>query len=101
MAARSRGARTRRGHTVIRLQARVHGQVQGIGYRFYVRRQAAALGVRGYVRNLPDGSVEGVAEGERPGLEQLLRALERGPTGAVVEPLDLPLHPAEGPFGRF
>ena len=81
---------------MIRLQARVHGQVQGVGYRFYVRRQAAALGVRGYVRNLPDGSVEVVAEGERPVLEQLLRALERGPTGAVVERVDVRWEPAEG-----
>ncbi len=86
---------------MIRLQARVHGQVQGIGYRFYVRRQAAALGVRGYVRNLPDGPVEVVAEGERPVLEQLLRALERGPTGAVVERVDVRWEPAEGRFGGF
>jgi len=86
---------------VIRLQARVHGQVQGVGYRFYVRKQAAALGVRGYVRNLPDGSVEVVAEGERLVLEQLLRALERGPSGAVVERIDVHWEPAEGRFGGF
>ncbi len=67
------------------VRAVVRGIVQGVGYRFFVRRQAAALGVRGYVRNLPDGAVEVVAEGDRHSLDQLLRALERGPSGAEVD----------------
>ena len=53
-----------------RLTAIVHGDVQGVGYRFFAQRQAARLGLRGYVRNLRDGTVEVVAEGPRPLLDQ-------------------------------
>jgi acylphosphatase len=48
-----------------RLRAVVHGYVQGVGFRFFARREALMLGLRGYTRNLPDGSVEVVAEGQR------------------------------------
>lgn len=68
-----------------RLEARVYGTVQGVGYRYFVVRHARRLGLTGFVRNLADGSVEVVAEGEAAALRELVSLLEAGPTGAVVE----------------
>ena len=84
-----------------RLAARVHGDVQGVGFRFFVRREASALGVRGYVRNLADGDVEVVAEGDRSRLEQLLAALERGPSAADVERVETRWSAGDGAFSSF
>ena len=67
-----------------RLHAIVRGDVQGVGYRVFVQRLALPLGIRGWVRNRMDGSVEVVAEGQRPALEELLRDLQAGPRGARV-----------------
>jgi acylphosphatase len=68
----------------------VCGRVQGVGYRDFVYMRARFLGLRGYVRNLPDmRSVEVVAEGDRVSLEQLLDHLREGPRGARVDDLDL------------
>ena len=63
----------------------VSGRVQGVGFRVFVLEEAQRLGVSGYVRNLPDGSVEAVASGETGALERLERALRAGPPGARVE----------------
>ena len=71
-----------------RLRAIVRGYVQGVGYRYFARREAQARGLTGYVRNLADGSVEVVAEGARSQLEAFLQALERGPSEAEVEHVD-------------
>ena len=66
------------------LHAYVDGWVQGVGYRYFVVNNAFALGLRGYVRNLSDGSVEVLAQGTRPTLERLLTILQRGPSAAEV-----------------
>ncbi len=63
----------------------VRGRVQGVGYRWFVWREAERLALRGSVRNLPDGSVEVVAQGVEEVLERLERALTRGPSGARVD----------------
>ena len=71
----------------------VHGRVQGVGFRWFVFREAQRLGLRGFCGNLPDGTVEVVADGEDAALSQLERSLERGPPGARVlrvEKLDVP-----------
>jgi len=73
---------------VERLHAVVHGDVQGVGFRYFVTRAARPLGIRGWVRNRPDGSVELTAEGERPVLEQLLQAVRTGPRAAHVSRVD-------------
>ena len=68
----------------------MHGRVQGVSFRFYTERRAGALGLTGYVRNLPGGrAVEVVAEGDRDSLTQLLEWLEEGPRGARVERVDV------------
>jgi acylphosphatase len=72
------------------LRVVVRGRVQGVGYREFVYTRARFLGLRGYVRNLPDmRSVEVVAEGGRAALEQLLDHLREGPRGAHVDGLDV------------
>jgi len=72
------------------LRVVVRGRVQGVGYRDFVYMRARFLGLRGYVRNLPDmRSVEVVAEGERASLEQLLEYLREGPRGARVHDLEV------------
>jgi acylphosphatase len=88
----------------------VRGLVQGVGFRAATQRKARALGVVGWVRNLPDGRVEALAGGAPEALEALHAWLYQGPTGAVVddvvvteaEPHQLPpqphaLAPGQGP----
>ncbi len=84
-----------------RLTAVVHGDVQGVGFRMFVLREAVRLGLRGYVRNVPDGTVEVVAEGPRSLLEQLLAALRRGPRMAEVASVDVTWSQAIGAFTNF
>ncbi len=63
----------------------VSGEVQGVGFRFFVEREAARLGVAGYVKNLADGRVEVYAIGSTAQLEALKNLLWRGPRLARVE----------------
>ncbi|MFA0785027.1 acylphosphatase [Fervidibacter sacchari] len=83
----------------VRMRAIVKGIVQGVGFRYFTVYQAQRIGgITGYVRNLRDGSVEVVAEGEREKLEQLLAQLRKGPTGAHVTGVDVFW---ENPTGEF
>jgi acylphosphatase len=66
------------------LQAIVYGRVQGVFFRAFVTRWARELGLAGYVRNLPDSTVEVHAEGARQQLEKLVSYLKVGPPGARV-----------------
>ncbi len=68
-----------------RLAWKLIGRVQGVGFRWWTRREARRLGVRGTVRNLPDGSVEIQAAGEPDGLDRFARAVRAGPPGARVD----------------
>jgi acylphosphatase len=67
------------------LHVRVTGQVQGVGFRWFVREEARRLGVSGWVTNLDDGGVEVAAGGAVDSLERLRRALQVGPSNARVE----------------
>jgi acylphosphatase len=62
----------------------VHGKVQGVGFRWFVRTEARRLGLAGWVRNLPDGTVEVRASGIAQFLASLEQAIQRGPEGATV-----------------
>ncbi len=66
----------------------VHGRVQGVGYRYFVLRQAEALGVTGFARNRADGSVEVVAEGSEQALAELEAKLRNGPSFSEVSHLE-------------
>jgi acylphosphatase len=62
----------------------VQGRVQGVGYRYFVLRQASQIGVCGFARNRPDGSVEVVAEGGEAALAELEARLREGPAFSEV-----------------
>lgn len=66
----------------------VRGRVQGVGFRWSVRRRAEALGLIGFARNLMDGGVEVVARGEPHVLDELERYLATGPRLAAVEAVE-------------
>lgn len=67
----------------------------------FVREHATLLGLTGWVRNLPDSSVEVVAEGEEGALQRLIGYLEQGPWGAVVQSVETYWAPATGEFTDF
>ena len=67
----------------VRIQ--VFGRVQGVGFRYFTRQRAMALGLRGRASNLADGSVEVLAVGESSDVEQLIQWLRQGPPSATVE----------------
>ena len=80
----------------------VTGSVQGVGFRWFVRERARRLGLTGWVRNLPDGTVEVAASGPEGQLELLRGELLRGPRGAVVSELqELAAAPAPSPNQPF
>jgi acylphosphatase len=85
------------------LHVRVTGMVQGVGFRWFVRERARRLGLAGWVRNLPDGSVEVAAAGDDQQLELLRNALREGPRGAAVDNLEevsaSAPEPLSNPFG--
>jgi acylphosphatase len=87
--------------TAQRLKAIVKGEVQGVGFRWAVQRQAGRLGLTGYAENLPDGSVRVEAEGDPDRLDQLEAFLHQGPRWAEVASLDSERGPATGEFRDF
>jgi len=87
--------------SIARLEAGVAGRVQGVGFRYFVVREAMALGLDGWVANAPDGSVRCVAEGPRDRLETLLDRLREGPAAAIVEHVSEVWMPATGTLGPF
>lgn len=70
---------------IVAKQFFVSGRVQGVGFRYFTEDRARVEGLSGYVRNLPDGRVEIVAEGDREAVERFERAVRRGPPGARVD----------------
>ena len=72
-----------------RVTARVHGRVQGVGFRIYVKSTADRLGVVGTVRNLPGGAVETVGEGRSATLDRFVDALREGSPAARVERVEV------------
>jgi len=79
----------------------VRGRVQRVGFRIFVEDAARREGVKGYVRNQHDGSVEVVAEADLEALRRFEMALRRGPAGARVDDVDATEVPASGRFAGF
>jgi acylphosphatase len=76
---------------------KVHGRVQGVGFRWWVQRRAQGLGLRGTVRNCHDGTVEIAIAGSIDATDEMRRLLERGPSSARVERLEELPPPGELP----
>lgn len=75
--------------------------MHGVGFRYFVLREAKALGLVGWVANVPDGSVQCVAEGPRIQLEALVERLRQGPPAGIVEAVSVAWMTATGTFGSF
>jgi acylphosphatase len=86
---------------VERLRAVIHGDVQGVGFRYFLIDSAGPLGLQGWVRNRSDGAVEVVAEGERENLERLLQAARQGPRDARIDNVEVDWQPPAGGLTRF
>lgn len=82
---------------VVHLRLTIHGQVQGVGFRFSARKEAERLGLRGFVRNEEDGSVTIEAEGEAEALDKYKAWCRHGPRFARVVRVDC----AEGPVRGY
>jgi acylphosphatase len=76
-----------------------HGNVQGVYFRESTRREAERLGVSGWAENLPDGTVEVVAEGSGEALDALVAFVQDGPGHSTVESLDVAVQAASGLSG--
>lgn len=87
------------------MKARAHvlvsGRVQGVFFRSETKHEADRYGVKGWVRNLPDGRVEAVFEGEEEAVKALINFCKRGPSGARVTNVDLRWEKFTGEFDAF
>jgi acylphosphatase len=85
----------------VRLEAVISGRVKGVGFRYFVMRQARRRGLAGWVRNLPNGTVKVCAEGNRRELERLLADLRYGPSGARVDSIEVEWKAPNSGFSGF
>jgi acylphosphatase len=87
------------------LKARAHlfiiGRVQGVFFRSQTKNKADINGVKGWIRNLPDGRVEAVFEGEKEAVQKLVEFCKHGPFGARVVKIDIEWEPYSGMFENF
>ena len=80
---------------------RIHGKVQGVGYRFFATRTARRLGLKGHIANNRDGTVDAVVEGERETIDEWLEELKEGPRYAEVTKIDQETKDFTGRLGDF
>ncbi|MEO0098064.1 MAG: acylphosphatase [candidate division WOR-3 bacterium] len=85
----------------MRVHLYISGIVQGVFFRDFTRRQAQALKIKGWVRNLWDGRVEAVGEGEEEKIKEWLKRLREGPPGAKVTGLEIEYEEPTGEFSDF
>lgn len=84
-----------------RVHLRIYGRVQGVFFRAFMKSVADGLGITGWVRNVEDGSVEVVAEGEEEKLQKLIAEARRGPPLAFVERVEVNWEEYKGEFSDF
>ncbi len=80
---------------------RIHGKVQGVGYRFFATRVARRLGLKGSIQNMRDGSVEATVEGEKEKIDEWIEELKEGPRYAEVTHIDQETKEFTGRLGDF
>lgn len=79
----------------------VHGRVQGVFFRASTRDMARAFGVKGWVKNCLDGSVEAVFEGKKDAVDKMVNWCRKGPAGAFVKDVDVSWEAYAGEFDEF
>jgi len=89
------------GDDLVRVRVLLGGRVQGVAYRYFAERYASRLDVSGWVRNLPDGRVEVLAEGPEARIQTFLARLKEGPRLAQVDSFEVRREPATGEFRGF
>lgn len=91
------------GKPIMKARARIliTGRVQGVFFRDHTQRWASSLGVTGWVRNLSNGRVEAITEGEKGSIEGLITRLKEGPPLALVEKVDVSWEEYKGEFKDF
>lgn len=84
-----------------RVQLLISGRVQGVGFRMSTRIKAKKLGITGWVKNLENGKVKAVAEGEKQKLEEFIKWARKGPFTAKVKDLEVNFKEHKGDFNKF
>lgn len=87
--------------SLVRAHLHISGRVQGVFYRYSTCEMALGRGLVGWVRNLPDGRVEAVVEGEREGVEKLIAWCHTGPPGGRVDRVEVLWESPTGEFSNF
>lgn len=87
--------------TLSRVRVKISGYVQGVGFRFFAVDEARALNLRGYTRNISDGGVEVIAEGEKDSLDQLVDSLKKGTGPATISDVKASYENYLGEFTDF
>ncbi|MDA8218764.1 MAG: acylphosphatase [Dehalococcoidales bacterium] len=85
----------------VRAHVRIDGYVQGVFFRSTARTVASAHGVKGWIHNRPDGSVEAVLEGDEADIASMIDWCRQGPAGALVESVEVDWEPPTGEFATF
>jgi len=86
---------------MVRAHIFVSGRVQGVFFRENTRKRAEKLGIKGWVRNLPDGRVEAVFEGEEQAVKEIIKWAQKGPIWAKVEEVEVKWEEYKGEFNDF
>ncbi|AOP32821.1 acylphosphatase [Leptospira tipperaryensis] len=85
----------------VRAKILVRGKVQGVGFRYYILQRAQECRLSGFTQNLPGGEVETVVEGDKMFIEDLYKAIQRGPTGSEVKEAVITWDVAKGTYRTF
>lgn len=85
----------------VRVQLKISGRVQGVNFRSFTKREAIKLGLTGWVKNLPDGTVEAVIEGEKIKVEKLIQKCKIGPPSAIVRNMKILWKAIKGDLETF
>ena len=87
--------------SVVRVRVVISGRVQGVSFRWYTQQRALELGLSGWVRNLWDGRVEAIFEGDQSAVDQMLRWCRHGPPAAQVEDVQVMRESPRGDLSGF
>jgi acylphosphatase len=79
----------------------IHGRVQGVGFRHFIKVNAEEVGVFGWVKNLPDGRVEAIFAGPIDHIREMVNRCERGPGASRVDDIDVTVEEANGEYNDF